>query len=76
MFRLTSNVGYRWYNSVHGQWMTISYLWVLETNTGATWRTGYLRIVSPTLVLLLLYQLLMWSIYSLALYVALYTRTL
>lgn len=23
----------------------ISYLWVLETNTGATWRTGYLRIV-------------------------------
>lgn len=23
-----------------------SYLWVLETNTGATWRTGYLRLVS------------------------------
>lgn len=22
-----------------------SYLWVLETNTGATWRTGYLRLV-------------------------------
>ena len=25
---------------------SLSYLWVLETNTGATWRTGYLRIVS------------------------------
>ena len=25
----------------------VSYLWVLETNTGATWRTGYLRIVRP-----------------------------
>ncbi|KAI0085393.1 hypothetical protein BDY19DRAFT_896736 [Irpex rosettiformis] len=37
--------GCRWFTSVHGQWMTISYLWVLETNTGATWRTGYLRIL-------------------------------
>lgn len=27
-----------------------SYLWVLETNTGATWRTGYLRIVSKSFV--------------------------
>jgi hypothetical protein len=24
--------------------MVISYVWVLETNTGATWRTGYLRL--------------------------------
>ncbi|KAI0340717.1 hypothetical protein BDW22DRAFT_1333959 [Trametopsis cervina] len=37
--------GRRWFVSAHGQWMTISYLWVLETNTGATWRTGYLRIL-------------------------------
>ncbi|THH26360.1 hypothetical protein EUX98_g7828 [Antrodiella citrinella] len=36
---------FRWYQSWHGQWMTISYLWVLETNTGSTWRTGYLRIL-------------------------------
>jgi len=25
--------------------MVVSYVWVLETNTGATWRTGYLRLV-------------------------------
>lgn len=25
--------------------MIISYVWVLETNTGATWRVAYLRIV-------------------------------
>lgn len=24
--------------------MVISYVWVLETSTGATWRTGYLRL--------------------------------
>lgn len=24
--------------------MVVSYVWVLETNTGATWRTGYLRL--------------------------------
>ncbi|KAJ3553528.1 hypothetical protein NM688_g3561 [Phlebia brevispora] len=35
----------KWYTKVHGQWMTISFLWVFETNTGATWRTGYLRIL-------------------------------
>ncbi|TFK55317.1 hypothetical protein OE88DRAFT_1780799 [Heliocybe sulcata] len=36
--------GRRWYTSVHGPWMLITYIWVLETNTGATWRVGYLRI--------------------------------
>ncbi|KAI0075450.1 hypothetical protein K474DRAFT_1646442 [Panus rudis PR-1116 ss-1] len=40
-----SSGGPRWFEGVHGQWMVISYLWVLETNTGATWRTGYLRIL-------------------------------
>ena len=25
--------------------MIISYVWVLETNTGATWRVAFLRIV-------------------------------
>lgn len=29
--------------------MVISYVWVLETSTGATWRTGYLRL-SGTIV--------------------------
>lgn len=40
-------LGFWWFKRIHGQWMTISYVWVLETNTGATWRVGYLRLVSP-----------------------------
>jgi hypothetical protein len=31
--------------------MIISYVWVLETSTGATWRVGYLRLVSLVLIL-------------------------
>ena len=34
-----------WYEYMHGQWMTISYVWVMEVNTGATLRTAYLRLV-------------------------------
>jgi hypothetical protein len=30
--------------------MIISYVWVLETNTGATWRVAYLRTVRLGLV--------------------------
>jgi hypothetical protein len=30
--------------------MIISYVWVLETNTGATWRVAYLRTVHLGLV--------------------------
>ncbi|TFK82012.1 hypothetical protein K466DRAFT_531014, partial [Polyporus arcularius HHB13444] len=41
--------GRRWFQEWRGQWMTISYLWVLETNTGATWRTGYLRLFGTLL---------------------------
>ena len=37
--------GQRWFVQAHGQWMIISYVWVLETNTGATWRVASLRIV-------------------------------
>ncbi|KAF8633737.1 hypothetical protein AX17_004393 [Amanita inopinata Kibby_2008] len=33
-----------WFESVIAQWMLISYVWVLETNTGATFRVGYLRL--------------------------------
>ena len=42
--------------------MIISYVWVLETNTGATWRVAYLRIVrlNPILRLFTYYLLLGW----------------
>ncbi|KAF9489836.1 hypothetical protein BDN71DRAFT_1455486 [Pleurotus eryngii] len=43
-FLPTDSSGYSWFYWARGQWMVISYLWVLETNTGATWRVGYLRI--------------------------------
>ncbi|KAJ3567123.1 hypothetical protein NP233_g6565 [Leucocoprinus birnbaumii] len=36
--------GQKWFNQSYGQWMVISYVWVLETNTGATIRVGYLRL--------------------------------
>jgi len=39
-----TSAGYMWFKEVHGQWMIISFVWVLETNTGATWRVGYLRL--------------------------------
>ena len=41
---LIISIGHKWFNAIRGQWMVISYVWVLETNTGATWRTGYLRL--------------------------------
>ena len=41
---LIISLGHKWFNATRGQWMVISYVWVLETNTGATWRTGYLRL--------------------------------
>ncbi|GJE97050.1 Fusaric acid resistance protein-like [Phanerochaete sordida] len=44
-FLPASTGGPKWFLAVHGQWMVISYLWVLETNIGATWRIGYLRIL-------------------------------
>ncbi|KAI0047054.1 hypothetical protein FA95DRAFT_1493111 [Auriscalpium vulgare] len=36
--------GQKWFSYAHGQWAAVSYVWVLETNLGATWRMGYLRI--------------------------------
>jgi hypothetical protein len=45
------HLGFQWFAWIHGQWMIISYVWVLETSTGATWRVGYLRLVSPVLIL-------------------------
>jgi hypothetical protein len=40
--------------------MIISYVWVLETNTGATWRVAYLRIVrlNPIIRLFTYYPLI------------------
>ncbi|KAI0646763.1 hypothetical protein C8Q79DRAFT_907394 [Trametes meyenii] len=48
-FMPKGSAGREWFQSFRGQWMTISYLWVLETNTGATWRTGYLRLIGTVL---------------------------
>lgn len=36
--------GRKWFQQSFGQWMVISYVWVLETNTGATIRISYLRL--------------------------------
>ncbi|KDQ53035.1 hypothetical protein JAAARDRAFT_61594 [Jaapia argillacea MUCL 33604] len=52
--------GRHWFTSVHGPWMTVSYVWVLETNTGATWRVGYLRISGT--VLGAIYAYITWLI--------------
>jgi len=41
---LNNQQGQKWFTHFRGQWMIISYVWVLETNTGATWRVGYLRL--------------------------------
>ncbi|KAI8998920.1 hypothetical protein BD414DRAFT_476445 [Trametes punicea] len=48
-FMPEGSAGRQWFQSWRGQWMVISYLWVLETNTGATWRTGYLRLFGTLL---------------------------
>ncbi|KAF8061449.1 hypothetical protein FPV67DRAFT_1703736 [Lyophyllum atratum] len=48
-FLPVTSLGYAWFKKNFGQWMLVSFLWVLETNTGATWRVAYLRI-SGTIV--------------------------
>lgn len=40
---LPKEQGGDWFQRVHGQWALITYIFVLETNTGATIRTGGLR---------------------------------
>lgn len=40
--------------------MVISYVWVLETSTGATWRTGYLRLAGT--IIGAIYAYLTWLI--------------
>ncbi|TFY68062.1 hypothetical protein EVJ58_g1227 [Rhodofomes roseus] len=49
-----------WFSSWHGEWMVISYVWVLETSTGATWRVGYLRSVGTATAAL--YGYIVWRI--------------
>ncbi|THH09172.1 hypothetical protein EW146_g8766 [Bondarzewia mesenterica] len=52
--------GQHWFATAHGQWMIISYVWVLETSMGATWRVGYLRISGT--ILGALYAYITWLI--------------
>ncbi|KAI0928180.1 hypothetical protein AcW2_004274 [Taiwanofungus camphoratus] len=59
-FMPLASSGRKWFTSWHGQWMVISYLWVLETNTGATWRTGYLRLFGT--ILGAIYAYITWLI--------------
>lgn len=40
--------------------MVVSYVWVLETSTGATWRTGYLRLAGT--IIGAIYAYLCWLI--------------
>ncbi|KAF9264928.1 hypothetical protein L218DRAFT_1076360 [Marasmius fiardii PR-910] len=41
---LPSNSSARhWWQDWHGQWMVISFILVIDTNQGSTWRVGYLR---------------------------------
>ncbi|PFH47852.1 hypothetical protein AMATHDRAFT_151147 [Amanita thiersii Skay4041] len=44
-FLPTGDPGRVWFEKSIGQWMVISYVWVLETNTGATFRVAYLRLM-------------------------------
>ncbi|KAH7908025.1 Fusaric acid resistance protein-like-domain-containing protein [Hygrophoropsis aurantiaca] len=55
-----TSAGSRWFRSDHGQWLIISYVWVLEPNTGATWRVGYLRLSGT--VLGAIYAYITWAI--------------
>ncbi|KAH9174246.1 hypothetical protein EDB89DRAFT_2067893 [Lactarius sanguifluus] len=48
-FLPTGSSGQKWFARTHGQWMIVSYVWVLETNTGATCRVAYLRITGTIL---------------------------
>ncbi|PCH39251.1 hypothetical protein WOLCODRAFT_167862 [Wolfiporia cocos MD-104 SS10] len=59
-FMSPDSTGRKWFESWHGQWMVISYVWVLETNTGATWRAGYLRLAGT--VLAAIYAYVTWLI--------------
>ncbi|KAF8892705.1 hypothetical protein BD779DRAFT_1436676 [Infundibulicybe gibba] len=48
-FMPANSAGRAWFSSSYGPWMLISYVWVLETNTGATWRVAYLRLSGTVL---------------------------
>ncbi|KAG2149189.1 hypothetical protein DEU56DRAFT_970914 [Suillus clintonianus] len=59
-FLPSNSAGYLWYRWIHGQWMSISYVWVLEINTGASWRVGYLRLSGT--ILGAIYACITWAI--------------
>lgn len=60
VFLSPTSSGHKWFESARGQWMVISYVWVLETSTGATWRTGYLRLSGT--IIGAIYAYLCWLI--------------
>ncbi|KAG2349332.1 hypothetical protein BDR05DRAFT_979574 [Suillus weaverae] len=59
-FLPSDSAGFQWFRWIHGQWMIISYVWVLETNTGATWRVGYLRLSGT--ILGAIYAYITWAV--------------
>lgn len=59
-FLPSNSAGFQWFRWIHGQWMIISYVWVLETNTGATWRVGCLRLSGT--ILGAIYAYITWVI--------------
>lgn len=59
-FLPTGSAGRELFLNGHGQWALLSYVWVLETNTGATWRVGYLRLSGT--VIGMIYAYITWLI--------------
>lgn len=39
------NPGRSWYDSSHGAWMVVSFMYVIEVTTGATMRMGFYRTI-------------------------------
>lgn len=61
--------GKRWWLEQRGQWMAISYLFCLETSTGASFRTSIFRIlgtISGSLLGLIIYEISRGDPYALA----------
>ncbi|TFL06868.1 hypothetical protein BDV98DRAFT_1716 [Pterulicium gracile] len=52
--------GHQWFYKYRVQWAVLSYIWVLETNTGATYQIGYLRLAGT--ILGALYAYIAWNI--------------
>ena len=44
-FLSPTNSGRAWWLGSRGQWIPISFLYVLETTAGQTWRIGFYRVI-------------------------------